>query len=203
MAPETRSVPAVETERPEPGHAPGITDPYLRPNTALKVRLARAAWGIACVALFRFSPRPMHAWRALVLRLFGATIGPNARIYGKADIWAPWNLHCEDCVAIADGAVVYNPARVSIGSHAVVSQDAFLCAATHDYDDPAFPQVARPIELGRFTWICARATVMPGVRVGDGAVLGLGAIATRDLEAWSVYAGQPARRVRARARHGR
>jgi len=142
----------------------------------------------------------MHAWRSALLRLFGARIGPHCHVYPRARIWAPWNLECEDAVGIADGAEVYNPAPIRLGSHAVISQGAYLCGATHDLDDPAFPMVARPIVVGRYAWICARSIVGPGVTVGEGAVLGLGAVATSDLAAWMVHAGVPARALRARRR---
>ena len=89
---------------------------------------------------------------------------------------------------------------VTLGSHCVVSQDAYLCGATHDIDDPAFPMLSRPISVGRYAWVCARATVGPGVSVGEGAVLGLGGVATRSLEPWTVYAGVPARALRRRRR---
>jgi putative colanic acid biosynthesis acetyltransferase WcaF len=98
-------------------------------------------------------------------------------------------------VLIGDGAEIYNQALISIGSHAVISQGAYLCGATHDAHDPAFPLIASPITIGARAWICARATVMPGVTVGEGAVLALGAVATRDLDPWSVYGGIPARKL--------
>jgi putative colanic acid biosynthesis acetyltransferase WcaF len=148
----------------------------------------------------RFSPRPLHAWRAVVFRAFGAKLGANCHIYPAARVWAPWNLICEDAVGIADGAVVYNPLPIRLGSHSVVSQDAYLCGATHDFDDPAFPMISSPIGIGRYAWICARAVVSPGVTVGEGAVLGLGGIATNDLAPWTVYAGVPARPIRQRVR---
>lgn len=174
-------------------------DPYLRPSLSWSNRVARALWGVAHVLLVRFSPRPCHAWRAMVLRLFGARLGPHCHVYPRARIWAPWNLVCEDAVGIADGAVVYNPALVRLGSHCVISQDAYLCGASHDIDDPAFPMVSAPITIGRYAWICARAVVCPGVNVGDGAVLGLAGVATHDLQRWTVYGGVPARALRARA----
>src|SRR5262249_1232049 len=114
------------------------SDPYLRPMTSRRDRLARALWHVAYVLLFRPSPRPLDEWRALLLRAFGARVGANPRIYAKCVIWAPWNLDCEDSVSIADGAVIYNAARVHLGSHAIVSQDAYVCTATHDMDDAAF-----------------------------------------------------------------
>jgi putative colanic acid biosynthesis acetyltransferase WcaF len=97
--------------------------------------------------------------------------------------------------------VIYNAAKVVMGSHAIVSQQAYVCTATHDINDPAFPMICRPIGIGAYAWVCARACVLPGVTLGDGAVLGLGSIATRDLDSWQVYAGNPARRTKQRRRH--
>jgi putative colanic acid biosynthesis acetyltransferase WcaF len=178
----------------------GSVDPYLVPAFSLKNRLLRGGWGIVNALLFRTSPRPCHRWRAFLLRCFGAELGENCHIYGKARIWAPWNLVCEDQATIADDAIVYNPERVTLGSHAILSQQAYLCGATHDYQDPAFPLIAFPILVGPYAWICARATVQAGISVGEGAVLALGSVATRDLDAWTVYAGVPARRVKQRMR---
>jgi putative colanic acid biosynthesis acetyltransferase WcaF len=90
---------------------------------------------------------------------------------------------------------------MTFGSHAILSQDSYLCGATHDYEDPAFPLIAFTMQVGAYSWICARASVLPGVNVGEGAVLGLGSVATRDLEPWTVYAGSPAVKVKQRARH--
>jgi putative colanic acid biosynthesis acetyltransferase WcaF len=174
------------------------TDPYLVPAFSFSNRLLRAIWGVVYVIFFRTSPRPFHAWRAFLLRCFGAKLGKNCHIYGRARIWAPWNLECDEQATIGDEAIVYNPASVTLGSHAIISQQAYLCGATHDYEDPRFPLVAFPISIGTYAWVCARATVQPGVSVGAGAVLALGAVATRNLEPWTVYAGVPARRVKSR-----
>jgi len=173
-------------------------DPYLQAQNSLANRAARALWQVVWLFLFRPSPRPLHAWRALLLRCFGARLRPNCHIYPGARIWAPWKLQCADVVAIADGAEIYNPALVTLGSHATVSQQAYLCGASHDLHNPNFPLVAFPITIGARAWICARATVMPGVTVGEGAVLALGAVATRALDPWTVYGGIPARMLRSR-----
>jgi putative colanic acid biosynthesis acetyltransferase WcaF len=176
-------------------------DPYLAPSFPLNIRLSRFAWTVACALLFRISPRPFHAWRSFLLRCFGAKMGKACHVYPRARIWAPWNLACGDVAAIADEAVIYNPERIVLGSHSTISQQAYLCGATHDYNDPRFPLVAAPIDIGAYAWICARATVQPGVNVAEGAVLGLGSVATRDLEPWSVNVGIPARKIKERKRH--
>jgi putative colanic acid biosynthesis acetyltransferase WcaF len=56
------------------------------------------------------------------------------------------------------------------------------------------------MEVGAYAWVCARASVAPGVQVGEGAVLGLGSVATRNLDPWTVYAGTPAVKVKERRR---
>jgi len=173
-------------------------DPYLRPAFSLATRLRRLAWNVCWNLLYRFSPRPLHAWRAFLLRLFGATMGKNCHFYPRSRVWAPWNLACADQVTAADGAEIYNPAPMTFASHAILSQDAYICGATHDYDDPAFPLIAFAMSFGEYSWVCARASVAPGVHLAEGAVLGLGSVATRNLEPWTVYAGVPAVRVKER-----
>ena len=127
-------------------------------------------------------------------------MGSNCHFYPGSKVWAPWNLDCADQVTAGDGAEVYCPAPVRFGSHAIMSQGAYVCGATHDFEDPAFPLLAYSMDIGAYAWICARAIVGPGVNVGEGAVLGLGSVATRDLEPWGVYAGVPAVKVKERSR---
>lgn len=175
-------------------------DPYLRPAFTLRNRLMRVLWSVVWLLLYRPSPRPMHVWRSMLLKLFGATMGPNCHFYPKARIWAPWNLVCADQVTAADGVEIYNPAPMHFGSHAIMSQDAYLCGATHDYNSAAFPLIAYEMRFGAYCWVCAHASVGPGVNVGEGAVLGMSAVATRSLEPWTVYAGNPATAVKARVK---
>lgn len=175
-------------------------DPYKRPAFSTADRLRRLTWNLCWLLLFRLSPRPFHAWRSALLRLFGAHLGPECHIYPGARIYAPWNLHAADSVAIADAAEIYNPAPMRFGSHSIISQGAYLCGATHDHDHADFPLLAFTTEIGAYAWVCARAIVSPGVNLGEGAVLGLGSIATRSLEPWGVYAGVPARRIKDRQR---
>jgi putative colanic acid biosynthesis acetyltransferase WcaF len=175
-------------------------DPYLRPAFAASDRVRRLVWNVCRVLLYRPSPRPMHAGRAFLLRCFGAKMGPGCKFYPASKVWAPWNLVCAELVTAADGAEIYNPAPMRFGSHAILSQEAFVCGATHDYDDPRFPLLAYAMDFGAYAWVCARASVGPGVNLGEGAVLGLGSVATRDLEPWGVYAGVPAVKVKERKR---
>lgn len=175
-------------------------DAYLRPAFSASNRLRRLLWHTCWLLLYRTSPRPLHGWRSTLLRAFGATMGPNCHFYPASKVWAPWNLVCADQVTAGDEAEIYNPAPMRFGSHVIVSQGAYLCGATHDFDDPAFPLLAYEMTFGAYCWICAKACVGPGVNVGEGAVLGLASVASRDLEPWGIYAGMPAVKVKERKR---
>lgn len=173
-------------------------DAYTRPAFSFSNRSRRLAWNICWVLFYRISPRPFHFWRASLLRAFGAKLGEDCHFYPASKVWAPWNLVCSDHVAAADGVEIYNPSLIQIDSHVILSQEAYLCGATHDYNDQDFPLISYRMHIERYAWICARASVGPGVHVGEGAVLGLASVATRNLEPWTVYSGHPAEPVRKR-----
>ena len=180
--------------------SPSTQDPYRQPTYSLANRVGRQLWNICYVLLFRTSPTPFFAWRAWLLRLFGAKLGPTCRFYPRCRVWAPWNLICEDVVAVANDAELYNPSPFFMGSHMIVSQGAYICGATHLYNEPSFKEVSFPMRFGVYSWICARAAVNPGVNVGEGAILALGSVATKDLEPFGIYGGVPARKIKERLR---
>lgn len=177
------------------------SDTYSRPSFSLGNRLRRALWGIVYWLLFRPTPGVMRSWRALLLRSFGATMGKGANVRPSARVWAPWNLEMGEYAAVAEGVIVYNMAKITIGNKATVSQYSHLCAGTHDYDSPNFQLYAEPITIGDEAWVCADSFVGPGVTIGEGAVLGARSVATKDMPAWMVCAGNPCKPLKERKRH--
>lgn len=169
------------------------------PTFSLGNRLARVAWGLAWLLLARWTPPPLHAWRRLVLRAFGARIGVGARVHASVHIWLPANLELGDHALVGPGARLYNQGRIAIGPWTVISQRAHLCASSHDINDPNFQLVLRPVTIGESCWIAAEAFVGPGVTMHDRAVLAARAALFRDAEADTVYGGNPAVRLKARA----
>jgi putative colanic acid biosynthesis acetyltransferase WcaF len=178
-------------------------DSKVAPSFSLANRLARAAWGVTYVLLFAPSPRVCHAWRRGVLRLFGAKVGAGAHVYPRVKIWAPWNLSVGALAGVADGVTLYSMERISLGERCVISQGAHLCAGSHDFNDPLFQLIAKPITVGRDAWVCAEAFVCPGAEIADGAVVGARSVVTRSLpDQWTVYAGTPAKKIANRSRPG-
>lgn len=171
------------------------SDPPYRNRLSRRNRLARALWNTAYWLLFRPSPWFLFAWRRALLRCFGARIGRGVHIYASARIWAPWNLTMADHSCLAAGVDCYNVAPISIGQHVTVSQQAFLCTASHDINDPDFSLTSQPIHIDDRAWICTRSFIGPGVHVGTGAVVGACAVAMRDIAPWIVAGGNPAKEI--------
>lgn len=161
-------------------------------------RLARVCWGLTWLLLARFTPPPLHAWRRLVLRAFGARVGNGARVHGSVRIWLPANLELGENCLIGPGAHLYNQGRITIGARSVVSQGAHICASTHDISDPHFQLLLRPVTIGTQAWVAAEAFVGPGVTVGDRAVVGARAALFEDAAPDGIYSGNPARLIKQR-----
>jgi len=154
--------------------------------------LRRVLWGFGRLG-FRLTPRPWFSLRRSILRSFGAEIGREVHIYNSALVYFPWNLRIGDWSSIGEGALVYNLGRVTIGQSVTISQRAHLCAGSHDYRRPDFPLMKLPITVHDGAWICADAFVGPGTVVGEGAVVGARAVVVKNVEPWTVVAGNPAR----------
>lgn len=161
-------------------------------------RIARVLWAVVWSTLYRFSPTPLFGWRIFLLRCFGARMGPHSLPYPDCRIWAPWNLTMEAHSCLANQVDCYCVDEIVVGEYATVSQQAMLCTATHDYNDPEFRLITRPIVIGARAWVAAKAFVGPGVTIGEGAVVGAAACVFRDVEDWTVVGGNPARPLKKR-----
>lgn len=169
-----------------------------RPSFTLQFRLRRLAWMVTWRLLGAWTPRPWFAWRRLLLRAFGAEMTTTSRVYGSARIWWPGNLAMGTSSSVGPRVNLYSMGRITIGNDVVISQDAHLCAGTHDYNDPRFQLRAIPVTVGNQVWIAAEAFVSPGTIIGDGVVLGARAVASGKLDPWMVYSGNPATPVKPR-----
>ncbi|MDB5296348.1 MAG: putative colanic acid biosynthesis acetyltransferase [Phycisphaerales bacterium] len=152
----------------------------------------RLAWAGVEMTLYRGSFHTWSRWRAALLRLFGAQVGPRCTIRRTSRVYYPWKLSMGADSSLGDRCEVYNLGPISIGERVSVSQEAMLCGGTHDYTRLAMPLVTRPIVLKDDAWVCARAFVGPGVTVGEGAIIGACAVAARDVPDWTIVAGNPA-----------
>lgn len=179
---------------------PSSNSTVSRPTFPLSHRIFRLVWGTSWLLLCAWTPPFLWRWRRWILQMFGAKIGNYCDVRGTASVWDPRQLEMHDHSMLADGVRCYNVARVTLYSHALVSQQAYLCSASHDIDSASFDLVARPITLYTRSWVASDAFVGPGVSLGEGAVLAARAATFRDLDPWKVYRGNPATVVRDRKR---
>lgn len=103
-----------------------------------------------------------------------------------------------DRVLLGEKCSLLNLAPIGIQSHVCISQRAFLCTGSHDYKSPRFDLITKAILIEQGSWIGAGAWVGPGVRVGSHAVLTAASVASKDLEPFGIYQGNPAVRIRTR-----
>lgn len=156
---------------------------------------ARAVWEVLRGPLFAWTPRPLWGWRRSILRLFGASIGRQVHVHPTVKITIPWNVCIGDEAAVGDYAIIYSLGPISIGERATISQNAHLCAGTHDYRRSNMPLLKPPIAIGAGVWVCADAFVGPGVTIGAQSIVGARAVVTKDVPARVIVVGNPARIV--------
>lgn len=155
-------------------------------------KLLRVLWRVVWIFLYRPTPRMMHGWRRVLLRLFGAKLGRSTYIYPSVQIWAPWNLEMRDYSCLSHFVDCYCVDKVIIGRHATVSQYSHLCTASHDFNQKDMPLVTGPIVIEDYAWVTADVFIGPGVAVGIGAVVAARSTVTRNVAPWTVVAGLPA-----------
>ncbi len=163
---------------------------------SLKQRILMLLWGFSWAFFCAWTPKPFNKWRLLWLRLFGAKIFGNPFVHQSAHIQIPWNLTLHDHACLGDGAYAYTLGEIEIFEDATVAQQAYLCTGTHKFDEPSRPLQTGKITIGRSAFVGARAFIMPGVMIGEGAIVGACSFVTKNVEAHTIVAGNPAVKIR-------
>jgi putative colanic acid biosynthesis acetyltransferase WcaF len=134
-----------------------------------------AWWVVRSLVFAPWFPVP-SGLKVAVLRVFGARLGQGVVIRSRVNITFPWRFECGDYVWIGDEVLILSLERVKIGSHVCISQRAFLCTGSHDFNKPTFDLITRPIEIGDGCWIAAQAFVPPGAVLPPGSLVKAGAV---------------------------
>jgi len=138
---------------------------------------------------------PVHRLRVLTIQLFGGRIASTATVYHGFEIRAARNLEIGERSSIGNGAILDARGGLVIGSDVNLSTDVHIWTGQHAWDDPDFAYVSAPVRIGDRVWLSTRVTVLPGVVIGDEAVVAAGAVVTKDVPAHALVAGVPARVV--------
>lgn len=164
------------------------------PGSRLKILL----WYLVNAVCFANYFIPISAVKVALLRAFGAKIGKGVVIKPNVIIKYPWLLEIGDHVWIGEQVWIDNLAKVVIGNHVCISQGALLLCGNHNYKNPTFDLLVGKITLEDGAWIGAKAVVCPDVIVHSHGILSVGSVATKNLEPYSIYQGNPAIKIRDR-----
>ena len=167
---------------------------WYNPGNKLKVIL----W-FFCNSLIinNYLPIPMSI-KIIVLKLFGAKIGNNLTIKPKVNIKYPWFLEIGNNVWIGETAWIDNFVKVTIEDNVCISQAATLLTGNHNYKKSNFEMIVGEIYLEKGTWIGAKSVVCGGVRCMSHSVLAVNSVATKNLNPYMIYQGNPAIELRER-----
>lgn len=169
---------------------------------SLKSKILRFLWSLTWSLLARWTPDRGFVvfvrWRTLLLKMFGAKLGWHCNVMASVRVWAPWNLELGDWIAISEGSDIYSVDKIRIGDRTTISQNTFLCCASHDITSPIMELTYAPITIGKDAWVAARVIVLPGVNIGDGAVVGAGSVVSKTVEPWMIVVGNPAKAIKKR-----
>ena len=167
---------------------------------SLKSKIARIVWNCVWLVLFRTTPRGnfFRPWRIFLLKCCGANVKWSSNVLPSCRIWQPWKLTMGEYSCLSSNVDCYNADDIIIGDQATISQDSFLCTASHDMCSPIMELVTAPIRIENQTWICARSIILPGITIREGGVVAAGSVATKDVEPWTVVGGNPAHFIKSR-----
>jgi len=167
---------------------------WYKPGNSIK----RLLWYFANELVLKNTLIPFSFPRKFILQIFGAKIGKGVVIKPGVNIKYPWYLEIGDHCWLGEHVWIDNLAKVTIQDHVCISQGAMLLCGNHNYKKTTFDLMVNEIILEDGVWIGAKSVVCPGVTCKTHAILSVGSIANSDLEPYTIYQGNPAKKIRNR-----
>jgi putative colanic acid biosynthesis acetyltransferase WcaF len=155
-------------------------------------------WYFVNVVFFVSHIIPLSGLKVWLLKLFGAKVGRSVVIKPGVNIKYPWKLVIGDYSWIGEDVWIDNLEQVIIGSNVCISQGAMLLCGNHNYKKSSFDLIVKEIHLEEGAWVGAKSIVCPGVTLHSHAILAVGSVANKNLDAYGIYQGNPAVKIRER-----
>ena len=135
---------------------------------------------------------PILSIRIFFYILAGVKIGKGSTIHMWANFFYPPNISIGDDTIIGDHIFFDGRAPLKIGNHVDIASQVLIYNSKHDINAEDFKSVEAPVEIGDYVFIGPRAIILPGVRIGQGAVVAAGAVVTKDVSDFAIVGGVPA-----------
>ncbi|MBM3205329.1 acyltransferase [Candidatus Shapirobacteria bacterium] len=138
---------------------------------------------------------PSHQCRCFFYRLAGVKIGQGSTIHMWANFFQPKNIQIGEDSIIGDHCFLDGRDKLKIGSHTDIASQVLIYNSEHDIHDPEFKAACYPVEIGDYVFVGARAIILPGVKIGRGAVVAAGAVVTKNVPPGKIVGGVPAKEI--------
>ena len=142
---------------------------------------------------------PNYSFRTLILKVWIKKLGRHTAISRNVEFKSPHFITIGSNTTINSRAILDGRGGLDIGNNVDIAEYANIWTLEHDYNSPSYDAIPGKVVIKDYVWIASRATILPGVTIGEGAVIASGAIVTKDVPAYTVVAGVPAKKVSQRS----
>ncbi len=167
---------------------------WYQPGNKVKIIL----WYFFNAFLLKNKYNPSSKIKILVLKLFGAKIGKGVVIKPSISVKYPWKLTIGNYCWIGENVWIDNLDDVILGNNVCLSQGALLLCGNHNYKKTSFDLIVGKIVLKEGVWIGTKSIVTQNVTCQSHSILAVNSVATNNLEAFGIYKGNPAVKIRTR-----
>lgn len=164
-------------------------------STSIWPKLRGARSGAVLAAGEVVGSIPSGTLRTLGAKLMGMKVAPTAKLYRWREVRDPQNIRVGAGSIIGMWATLDGREGITIGRNVNFSSEVALWTLQHDYNSPSFATSGGPIVIGDRAWISFRATILPGVTIGEGAVVAANSVVTKNVAPFTVVGGIPAKKI--------
>lgn len=136
---------------------------------------------------------PSHMVRRLFYRLAGIKIGHGSTLHMGIRFYDPSNIVIGKDTIIGEGVVLDGRDTITIGDHVDIASEVMIYNAEHDVQDPQFNAISEAVTIKDYVFVGPRAIILPGVTIGEGAVVAAGAVVTKNVSEFTIVGGVPAK----------
>ncbi len=145
---------------------------------------------------------PSHTIRKFFYRLSGIKIGKGSTVHMMARIYDPRHIVIGEDTIVGERATLdgrkqlpNSQGGLEIGNHTDIASEVMIWTSQHDIQDPGFKAIEKKVVIGDYVFIGPRSIILPGITIGNSAIIAAGAVVTKDVDPFTIVAGTPAQKI--------
>ena len=136
---------------------------------------------------------PLHSVRNWIWQLAGVKLGCCSTLHTGIRVFDPRNIVVGEGTIIGYACFIDGRDKVTIGNHTDIASEVMIYSQEHNLSAEDFGASCAPVKIGNYVFVGPRAIILPGVAIGDGAVVAAGAVVTKDVSPYTIVGGVPAK----------